>query len=136
MVGIRYDLQRTMYYVHRLVLDAFVGPCPEGMEARHLNGNSMDNRLENLAWSTHAVNMADKFRHGTVARGSKSAPKNPARGQGHGRAKLSESDVMRVLELISSGHRDVEIAAWFSISRHAIRLIRIGHNWAHLPRAA
>ena len=38
-VGIRDKL------VHRLVLEAFVGPCPEGMETRHLNGKRSDNRL-------------------------------------------------------------------------------------------
>src|SRR5688500_13903704 len=32
--------------VHRLVLAAFVGPCPEGMECRHLNGIKTDCRLD------------------------------------------------------------------------------------------
>lgn len=40
------------FRIHRLVLQAFVGPCPEGMEARHLNGDPSDNRLENLCWGT------------------------------------------------------------------------------------
>ncbi|KKL84217.1 hypothetical protein LCGC14_1966890, partial [marine sediment metagenome] len=25
--------------VHRLVLETFIGPCPEGMECRHLDGD-------------------------------------------------------------------------------------------------
>ena len=48
----------------RLVLLAFVGPCPPGQEARHLNGNSLDNRAENLAWGTKAENTEDQFAHG------------------------------------------------------------------------
>lgn len=51
--------------VHKLVLEAFVGPRPEGKEACHDNGNGMDNRLTNLRWDTHKANMADQFRHGT-----------------------------------------------------------------------
>ena len=51
--------------VHRLVLAAFVGPCPEGMEVRHLNGDPTDNRLENLTYGTRAENIADAVRHGT-----------------------------------------------------------------------
>ena len=51
--------------VHRLVLEAFVGPRPEGMVARHLNGDPGDNRLENLAWGTQSENNYDKVRHGT-----------------------------------------------------------------------
>lgn len=51
--------------VHRLVLEAFVGPCPDGMEVRHLNGNKTDNRLENLRYGTRYENMRDQVAHGT-----------------------------------------------------------------------
>lgn len=51
--------------VHQLVLHAFVGPPPfVGAEPRHLNGTTSDNWLSNLAWGTHAENMADMLRHG------------------------------------------------------------------------
>jgi hypothetical protein len=60
-----------VYLVHRLVLLAFVGPCPEGMEARHLNGDSKDNRLDNLAWGTLDENQADRVIHGTHIRGER-----------------------------------------------------------------
>lgn len=37
------------------------------MECRHLNGNPVDNRLENLCWGTHSENEYDKHRGRTVA---------------------------------------------------------------------
>lgn len=43
--------------VHHAVLEAWVGPRPEGMECDHINGDSLDNRLENLEWVTHQENM-------------------------------------------------------------------------------
>lgn len=49
---------------HTLVLWAFRGHRPRGMEARHLNGEPTDNRLENLEWGTKAENTEDQFRHG------------------------------------------------------------------------
>lgn len=49
--------------VHTAVLRAFVGPRPKGMVARHLDGNPEHNHLTNLAWGTHAENMADRKRH-------------------------------------------------------------------------
>jgi len=51
--------------VHRLVLAAFVGPCPEGQEGCHNDGNPMNNRLTNLRWDTRSGNMLDKVKHGT-----------------------------------------------------------------------
>lgn len=51
--------------VHKLVLEAFVGPRPPGLEACHNDGDGMNNRLTNLRWDTHKANMADQFRHGT-----------------------------------------------------------------------
>jgi hypothetical protein len=51
---------RVERHVAHLVLEAFTGPRPEGMEARHLNSDPQDNRLENLAWGTKAENAQDK----------------------------------------------------------------------------
>lgn len=51
-------------YVHRLVLEAFVGQPEPGQEARHLNGDGSDNRLENLAWGSSSENKLDILRHG------------------------------------------------------------------------
>ncbi len=52
-------------FAHSLVLLAFVGPCPEGMECCHNNGDELDNRLDNLRWGTHSENVLDTVRHGT-----------------------------------------------------------------------
>jgi hypothetical protein len=51
--------------VHRLVLEAFVGPCPDGLECCHGVGGPSDNRLSNLRWDTRSENMYDRCRHGT-----------------------------------------------------------------------
>lgn len=52
--------------VHRLVLEAFVGECPDGMECCHNNGNPLDNRVENLRWGTSSDNTQDIIRHGNM----------------------------------------------------------------------
>lgn len=55
----------TRRSVHHLVLEAFFGPCPDGMEGCHNNGVPNENRLSNLRWDTHPANVADSIRQGT-----------------------------------------------------------------------
>lgn len=50
--------------VHRLVLEAFVGACPLGMECRHLDDDKSNNQLPNLVWGTRGENEYDKVRNG------------------------------------------------------------------------
>lgn len=59
------DGKRHEMQAHRLVLEAFIGPCPETYECRHLDGNHLNNSVENLCWGTRSENMQDKRRHGT-----------------------------------------------------------------------
>ena len=50
--------------VHHLVLEAFVGPRPAGMQARHANDNGTDNVLTNLSWGTQSGNAYDCIDNG------------------------------------------------------------------------
>ena len=63
MVSLRIGDRTGGYSVHRLVLEAFVGPMPEAMETRHLDGNPANNCLDNLRYGTRAENEADKRLH-------------------------------------------------------------------------
>lgn len=64
-------------YVYHLVLSAFVGPKPEGMECLHWDDNSNNNAIENLRWGTRTDNMRDMSRNGNGNAGITSCP------QGH-----------------------------------------------------
>lgn len=55
---------KGLKYVHHLVMEAFVGPRPEGFDIRHLNGNPSDNRLSNLRYGTRRENVLDTVHHG------------------------------------------------------------------------
>lgn len=64
MVNLHDAGQRTTRHVHRLVLDAFIGPLPDGFVSCHNNGHPGDNRLENLRYDTPSANNFDRVRHG------------------------------------------------------------------------
>lgn len=57
--------QRTRR-VHILVMRAFVGPAPEGMEILHKDGDPANPRLDNLRYGTHQENGLDASRHGRL----------------------------------------------------------------------
>jgi hypothetical protein len=111
--------------VHRVVLEAFIGPCPDGHEARHIDGNKRNNKLWNLAWGTPAENAADRIRHGTQLRGSKIKS-----------AKLTEEQAREILRLYRSEcpHRPT-LAERFRVSWATIDRIIQGVAWSHATAA-
>jgi plasmid maintenance system antidote protein VapI len=105
--------------VHRLVLEAFVGPCPDGMECRHLNGNPSDSRLENLRWGTPGENQADKVLHGTDNKGSKNS-----------QAKLTKEQVLEIREkYVTSGATHRKLAEKYGVAVSVIGNIVCGKTW-------
>ncbi len=87
-VSLRKNKKSYKKFVHRLVLEAFAGDCPDGQQCRHLNGNRKDNRLENLKWGTRSENQMDRVKHGTDNRGEK-----------HGNSKLTKDVVLEIRRL-------------------------------------
>lgn len=65
------DGRKRNFKVHNIVALVFHGPRPEGLVARHLNGNQLDNRPENLKYGTYAESNADQVRHGAHAEATK-----------------------------------------------------------------
>lgn len=57
--------KRRTFTIHGVIMLTFVGPRPEGLEIRHLNGIPDDNRVVNLAYGTALENAEDRDdRHG------------------------------------------------------------------------
>lgn len=67
-VGLFRGTRRTWARVHRLMAQAFLEPRPGEDIVRHLDGNPLNNRLDNLAWGTTSDNLRDQVRHGTHSR--------------------------------------------------------------------
>lgn len=110
-----------LYYIHRLVLETFIGSCPLGMECRHLDGNSSNNRLDNLKWGTPHENQQDRILHNTYQYGSK----NPM-------AKLNDNKIREIRKLHIEGKTNREIAKIYKVSTRAIRFIINKERWKHV----
>lgn len=121
MVLLYRDGRRELRKVHQLVLEAFAGPCPAGMQGCHDNRTPADNRLKNLRWDTPEGNHADRVRHGTDPVGER----NPA-------AKLVAAQVLRIRKLRARGITQRKCATIFGVSKSLIGEIDCRRAWAHL----
>jgi hypothetical protein len=96
--------------IARLVLLAFVGPCPPEHQVCHYpDQNTKNNKLANLRWGTAKENADDRIQHGT----------HPA-GENNPRSKLTEVAVKEMRLLYSSGNCDAKrLAKMFRVSHSA-----------------
>lgn len=108
----------SMKLVHRLVCEAFYGPCPEGYQAAHGNGVRTDNRASNLRWASPKENQRDRIAHGTALR-----------GEGITSAKLTAADVIAIR---SAEGFQREIAARFGVTQTNVSQIKRGTTWKHV----
>lgn len=110
------------FAIHRLVLLAFVGPCPEGMEACHNDGNHLNNHFSNLRWDTRKSNWNDMKLHGVAPIGEK-----------HGRTHLSSDEVTAIRVMYSKGVSKECITRMFDIPKSTMYNIVHGNTWKQIP---
>lgn len=104
------------FKVCRLICEAFHGSPPGGAHAAHANGDSLDDRAENLSWKTPKENSADKRAHGTHQAGEK-----------HPRARLTSEQVEAIRKSPLSSRA---AATRFGVNQSQIVRIRNGSRWA------
>lgn len=107
--------------VHRLVAAAFLGPCPDGMLVRHLDGDRANSVVSNLAYGTHRENEADKYRHGRAVLGERSP-----------NAKLSADGVREMRRARAAGATLGDLSARFGVCQNNVSLIVRGLAWKHV----
>ena len=115
--------KRKSQSVHRLICKAFHGIPPSPTHVvRHLDGDKTNNDPSNLRWGTKAENEADKRRHGCVAR-----------GETHGKAKLTDEAVRIIRASIPFGLWNTDDAAKvFGVDPSTILRIARKKDWKHV----
>ncbi len=97
--------------LHHLVLEAFVGPRPPGMEACHNDDDRTNNALCNLRWGTRLENAADRVRNRRTG------------------AKVTDEQVVEIREEAARGTPQKILAGKFGVgANHISRIVRRTHR--------
>jgi hypothetical protein len=126
-------MKQWPYLIHRLVLLAFVGQAPKGLECRHLDGNPKNNRLENLCWGSSQEQADDRKRHGTnVGNRGRTKGFHYNQGESSGNAKMTERLVIKIRKLAARGCPCTEIANRYRLHPSTVNAAVLGKTWKHV----
>lgn len=105
--------------VHRLVADAFLGPCPKGMVVNHKDFDKANNRVDNLEYVTPLGNQRHAYKNGRFAH-----------EESHPMAKLTRAAVREIRAL--TGVSSKELASRFGVTYWHINNIRRRSTWRNV----
>lgn len=103
--------------VHKLVAETFLGPRPEGLDIRHLDGDATNNRADNLAYGTRTENILDVYRIGKAWR------------------KLTSEQALDIYKRLQGGERGRDLASEYGVGEAAISAIKTGRSFAWITGA-
>lgn len=112
--------------IHRLLMIAF-HPIEnmEEMSVDHIDGNKMNNSLNNLQWVTVEENTKLAYLTGLAN----------TKGENHGKAKITEKEALKIIALLKEGYKFSYIVQQVpSANKGIISSIKNNRTWKHLPR--
>lgn len=110
---------RTTFRAHRLVAEAFIPNTDNKPHVNHIDGNKVNNCVDNLEWCTIQENNIHAYSSGLK--------KGPV-GAKNGGAKLTESQVKEI-RILRKDKTLSELASLFNVSFQLISNICLGKNW-------
>lgn len=121
-VHLKINNKHKDFVIHRLIAINFIPNPNNKPEINHKNGIKSDNSIDNLEWVNRSENVLHAFRNKL---------KISAKGERHGRSKLTEEDVFNIRK-IGNSLSAYKVGKMFSVGHRAIRLILIGETWTHI----
>ena len=116
----RIKRKRPALKVHRAIAMCFCEKKQGQEQVRHLDGDALNNSINNLSWGTHQDNMLVRNRHGTDNRGERC-----------GSSKLTWP-IVRAIKELWKRHcpiTDTRIGEYFGVSQPTISDIRRNKTW-------
>lgn len=114
------------FMLHKLVLEAFEGPCPNGYQGNHKDLNKRNNHISNLEWVTPKENAKHAYDNGVMKNTFK-------KGEKHKLSKLTQKEVLSIKKLIKAKKlTQKEIGKIFGVCNTTISHIKTKRLWSWL----
>jgi hypothetical protein len=123
IIGLTDNRKQNKRLISRLVALAFI-PNPENKPTvNHIDGNKLNNRVDNLEWATYGEQQKHAYSKGLM----------DAIGEKNNLAKLTKKQAIEIYELAWSGkYTQKEIAKMYNVSQAAINNIKNKKSWKHI----
>ena len=120
------DGKQRFYFRHRLVMICFK-PIEgyEQLQVNHIDGNKLNNSLENLEWCTNQENRIHALKLGLAI---------PLKGQDNPASKLKEEQVLDIIQDLLNGIPYSIICKKYKCSKSTISAIKNKRNWTYLTK--
>lgn len=127
-VGLCCDKKVSWTSAHRLVAFAFIpNSYPETkIQVNHIDGNKLNNRVENLEWVTPSENQIHAFETGL---------KHAKKGEDSSSSVVSEEQVREICMLLESGRPSAYVIRTHDFATKAIvEKIKNRKTWRHITK--
>ena len=119
-VGLCVHNKCVNYMIHRLVAQTFLNKPIDKDYVNHIDGNKLNNHVDNLEWVTRSENEKHAYANGL---------KTPTSGEISGQAKLTWDDVRKIRIMYTQGYSTRYIAKIFNVGKSTIQSITSNHSW-------
>lgn len=109
------------FLVHRLIAKTFLENTKNKEHVNHIDGNKLNNKLENLEWVTRSENQLHAIQYGL----------RTTKGVKNSQCKLTEK---QVIEIFNDKRKYSEISNQHNISIPTICDIKKNRSWSHLNK--
>lgn len=114
------------FYVHRLVVETWIGEIPSKMTINHIDGDKSNNNLSNLEIVSYSDNMKHAYKLGL----NKIKPK---KGEDHALSKTNEKEVLKIRKEHKK-HRSIKqlLQDYPHLAKGTLTKIVYRQSWKHI----
>jgi hypothetical protein len=122
-VSLNKNGNKKQEFVHKLVAQSFIYNIKRNPQINHIDGNKLNNNVENLEWCTNKEN---------CQHAAKLKLRSPIKGSSHHNTVLSEEQVIDLKQKRKEGWSYLRLMSFFNITKNNVASICTGRTWKHL----